>query len=87
MSAYDLMCRVRYDQTTGDLLRRDDGLLQETLQGPSLDAMYEQQTVCVDDLTADPRWPGAGPAGYCGAGRGQRAVLPAVRPRRRPLGR
>ena len=37
--------------------RRFDELQQETGQGPCLDAMYQQETVRVDDLAADPRWP------------------------------
>jgi GAF domain-containing protein len=36
---------------------RLDQLQDETGEGPCLDALYEEQTVRVDDLTADPRWP------------------------------
>lgn len=42
---------------TSDRARRFDELQQETRQGPCLEAMYQQQTVRVDDLAADPRWP------------------------------
>jgi transcriptional regulator with GAF, ATPase, and Fis domain len=49
--------RVVSAAATGDLARRFDLLQQETHQGPCMDAMYEQQTVRVDDLAADPRWP------------------------------
>jgi GAF domain-containing protein len=49
--------RVVSAVATGDLARRFDHLQQETRQGPCLDAMYEQQTVRVDDLTTEPRWP------------------------------
>lgn len=49
--------RVVSAVATDDLARRFDDLQQETLQGPSLQAMYEQQTVRVDDLAADARWP------------------------------
>jgi ANTAR domain-containing protein/GAF domain-containing protein len=49
--------RIVSAATTGELARRFDDLQQETGEGPSLDAMYHQQTVHVDDLAADPRWP------------------------------
>lgn len=42
---------------TGELARRFDDLQQETGQGPCLDAMYNQETVRVDELATDPRWP------------------------------
>jgi GAF domain-containing protein len=42
---------------TGDLPRRLDDAQQETGQGPCLAAMYEHETVRVDDLRTDPRWP------------------------------
>ena len=42
---------------TSDRAHRFDELQQETHQGPCLDAMYQQQTVRVDDLAADQRWP------------------------------
>ena len=54
---------------TGDLARWFDVLQNETGQGPCLDAMWQQQTVRVDDLAADPRWPVLGPrAGERGVG-------------------
>jgi GAF domain-containing protein len=34
-----------------------DQLQDETAEGPCLDALYEDQTVRVADLTTDPRWP------------------------------
>jgi transcriptional regulator with GAF, ATPase, and Fis domain len=46
---------------TGDLARWFDSLQNETGDGPCLDAMWKQQTVRVDDLAADPRWPVLGP--------------------------
>ena len=49
--------RVLSAAFTSERARRFDELQQETQQGPCLDAMYEQQTVRVDDLAADSRWP------------------------------
>jgi transcriptional regulator with GAF, ATPase, and Fis domain len=49
--------RVVSAAATSELARRFDDLQQEAQQGPCLDAMYEQQTVRVDDLTRDERWP------------------------------
>jgi transcriptional regulator with GAF, ATPase, and Fis domain len=49
--------RVASAAATSELARRFDDLQQETGQGPSVDAMYEQTTVRVDDLATDPRWP------------------------------
>ena len=42
---------------TSDLPRRFDDLQQETRQGPCMDAMYQHETVRVDDLATDRRWP------------------------------
>src|SRR3954454_6619507 len=54
---------------TGDLAGWFDILQNETGEGPCLDAMWRQQTVRVDDLAADPRWPVLGPrAGARGVG-------------------
>jgi GAF domain-containing protein len=54
---------------TGDLARWFDSLQNETGDGPCLDAMWKQQTVRVNDLAADPRWPVLGPrAGARGVG-------------------
>jgi GAF domain-containing protein len=49
--------RVVSAAASGEPARRFDDLQQQTQQGPCLDAMYEQRTVRVDDLTTDPRWP------------------------------
>ena len=38
-----------------------DVLQNETGEGPCLDAIWHQETVRVDDLAADPRWPVLGP--------------------------
>jgi GAF domain-containing protein len=54
---------------TGELARWFDVLQDETGEGPCLDAMWKQQTVRVNDLAADPRWPVLGPrAGERGVG-------------------
>ena len=54
---------------TGELAAWFDVLQDETGEGPCLDAMWQQQTVRVDDLAADPRWPVLGPrAGERGVG-------------------
>jgi GAF domain-containing protein len=54
---------------TGELARWFDILQDETGEGPCLDAMWKQQTVRVNDLAADPRWPVLGPrAGERGVG-------------------
>jgi len=54
---------------TGDLARWFDSLQNETGDGPCLDAMWKQQTIRVNDLAADPRWPVLGPrAGARGVG-------------------
>ncbi|GAB3232288.1 GAF and ANTAR domain-containing protein [Kineococcus gypseus] len=42
---------------TGEVPRRFDQLQQEVGQGPCLDAMYEHETVRVDDLAGEARWP------------------------------
>lgn len=49
--------RVLSEAFTSDWARRFDQLQQEVGQGPCMDAMYQQETVRVDDLSADPRWP------------------------------
>ena len=46
---------------TGELASWFDELQNETGEGPCLDAMWHEQTVRVDDLAADPRWPVLGP--------------------------
>ncbi|MGI4896491.1 MAG: GAF domain-containing protein, partial [Janthinobacterium lividum] len=42
---------------TGDVARRFDELQQEVGQGPCLMAMYDHQTMRVEDLATDERWP------------------------------
>lgn len=42
---------------SGDLPRRVDRLQSETGQGPCLDAVFEQQTVRINDLSRAERWP------------------------------
>lgn len=49
-----------------------DVLQDETGQGPCLDAIWQQETVRVDDLASDPRWPVLGPRA---ADRGVRSML------------
>jgi hypothetical protein len=42
---------------TGDVPRRFDALQEETRQGPCIDAMSEHETIRVDDLAGEQRWP------------------------------
>lgn len=49
--------RVTSEAASGDLPRTLDALQERSRQGPCLDAVYEQQTVCVPDLAAESRWP------------------------------
>ena len=49
--------RVVSAAATSDLPQRFDALQQETRQGPCMDAMYEHETIRVDDLPGDGRWP------------------------------
>jgi hypothetical protein len=49
--------RVVSAAVTSEVAGLFDDLQQELHQGPCLDAMYHQQTVRVDDLATDPRWP------------------------------
>ncbi len=42
---------------TGDRPRKFDALQDEIGQGPCVDTLYEEQTVRVDDLANDERWP------------------------------
>jgi hypothetical protein len=42
---------------TDELVRAADAVQYETGQGPCLDAIYMQQTVCVSDMGSDDRWP------------------------------
>jgi GAF domain-containing protein len=51
-----------YSAAATSALASDFDLLQdETGQGPCLDAIWNQETVRVDDLASDPRWPVLGP--------------------------
>ena len=49
--------RLEPRATTGPLPEKLDALQGEVGQGPCLQALWSQQTVRVDDLGADPRWP------------------------------
>ncbi len=54
---------------SGDLPRLVDAVQVETGEGPCLDAAYEQQTVRVDDMSTETRWPQFAPAALkAGAG-------------------
>jgi GAF domain-containing protein len=46
---------------TSELASDFDVLQDETGEGPCLDAIWQQETVRVDDLRSDPRWPVLGP--------------------------
>ncbi|WP_432547852.1 GAF and ANTAR domain-containing protein [Kineococcus sp. SYSU DK004] len=48
---------VRSAAATSDVARGFDRSQQELGQGPCLDAMYVEETVLVDDLRAEDRWP------------------------------
>ena len=62
-----------YSAAATSALASDFDVLQnETGQGPCLDAIWHQETVRVDDLTADQRWPVLGPRA---AERGVRSML------------
>ncbi len=49
--------RVTSQAPTGELPVRVDAIQEETQQGPCLDAAYQHQTVRVDDLAMEDRWP------------------------------
>lgn len=49
--------RVTSEAALGDLPRTLDALQERSGQGPCLDAVYAQQTVCVPDLASETRWP------------------------------
>src|SRR3712207_1253180 len=49
--------RVVSAVATGELPRRFDDSQEETRQGPCMDAMYEHETIRVDDLPSERRWP------------------------------
>ena len=46
---------------TGELARGFDALMDETGEGPCMDALWNQETVRVNDLGSDSRWPVLGP--------------------------
>lgn len=48
---------VRTPAATDDLVRRVDRAQYETGEGPCLDALYEQRTVRLTDMTTEDRWP------------------------------
>jgi GAF domain-containing protein len=51
-----------YSAAATSVLASDFDVLQdETGEGPCLDAIWQQETVRVDDLASDPRWPVLGP--------------------------
>ncbi|WP_409332199.1 GAF and ANTAR domain-containing protein [Trujillonella humicola] len=52
--------RVVSAAATSRVARHFDDLQQATRQGPCLDAMYEHETIRVDDLGTDERWPELG---------------------------
>ncbi|SDP26623.1 GAF domain-containing protein [Nakamurella panacisegetis] len=48
---------ARSAAASSERARLFDVLQSETRQGPCLDALFEQETVRVDDLASEPRWP------------------------------
>lgn len=49
--------RVMSQAPTSDLPRLVDAVQEEVRQGPCLDAAYEHETVRIDDMTHEQRWP------------------------------
>jgi hypothetical protein len=49
--------RVVSAAATSDVARRFDELQDETGQGPCMDSMYDHETIRVEDLAAEERWP------------------------------
>ncbi|MET9271413.1 GAF and ANTAR domain-containing protein [Kribbella sp. NPDC003557] len=49
--------RIQHKAASSDLARGVDLLMQETGQGPCLDAAWEHTTVRVDDTSTEQRWP------------------------------
>ena len=49
--------RVTSEAPSGKLPAQVDAIQEETQQGPCLDAAYQHQTVRVDDLATEDRWP------------------------------
>lgn len=52
---------LRTAAATSDLVRRGDQLQYDLMQGPCLDAAWEEDQVYVSDLDQDRRWPDWGP--------------------------
>lgn len=48
---------VQSEAASSELARTVDALQQELGEGPCLDAVYEQECVCVSDTSTDRRWP------------------------------
>ncbi|WP_299956369.1 GAF and ANTAR domain-containing protein [uncultured Modestobacter sp.] len=59
MASVSLVIRRRVDPhaATSELAREIDSLQSEFDEGPCLDALREEQTVRVDDLASESRWP------------------------------
>jgi transcriptional regulator with GAF, ATPase, and Fis domain len=53
--------KVTSEAASGDLPRLVDALQEEYQEGPCLDAAFRHDTVRVDDLAAEVRWPRFGP--------------------------
>jgi ANTAR domain/GAF domain len=49
--------QVGSQAATGELPAQVDAIQEETQQGPCMDAAYQQQTVRVDNLATEDRWP------------------------------
>ena len=49
--------RVTSRAATGELARQVDGLQDALREGPCLDAVWQEQTVRIDDMTTEQRWP------------------------------
>lgn len=49
--------RIEHRAASSDLPKQVDRLMSDVGQGPCLDAIWEQQTIRVDDLAAETRWP------------------------------
>jgi GAF domain-containing protein len=49
--------RVESRAPTGDLPREIDRLQEELSEGPCLDAVFDQKTVRIDDISREDRWP------------------------------
>ena len=49
--------KVESRAPTGELPRTVDGIQERLAEGPCLSAVYEQQTVLVEDIRSEERWP------------------------------